>query len=582
MGRHLSKLAVTMPPMLEPDAISMRIKVALRGALSVCGIEVQDADVKIEYPLDVAHGDYATGVAMRFAKQVGKNPVALAQDIIAALGTISGVANVSVAGPGFINFTLSADEISAGLVRAGDPAWGMNVPRGEKILFEYTDPNPFKEFHIGHLMSNAIGEAIVRLSLYGGYEVRRANYQGDVGLHVAKSIWGKMQRPELSWGEAYAYGSKQYEENKAAIDEINKKVYTREDAFINAHYKDGLLSSQAQFEKIYARLGMEQKRDAHGAEEYFDYYFYESLCWWIGKTIVEEHTPAVFQESDGAIVFKGEEIDPSLHTRVFITSQKLPTYEAKELGLYKSKSDMFGWVPDISVTITASEQRDYFRVVRAAALRIPELAGIAEKTRHITHGMMRLPTGKMSSRTGDVITGESLLNDLAQAARERAADTRAEDPLRLSNEVAVAAIKFQILRQASGKDIIFDRDQALSLEGDSGPYLQYAHARAHQIVARAMNEGVAIRPLTDVAPTLLARHIHRFPEVIAHASEHMEPHAVTTYLIELAGTFNSWYAQEQIFDGSDTVGHKVAVVNAVRQTLKNGLWILGMAAPEQM
>lgn len=568
--------------MLIPEAIGNRLRAALAAALTERGIDVPAHDIKIEYPVDVAHGDYATGVAMKYAKQAGIAPKELAESIIASLGTIDGVASISIAGPGFINITLAPAEIAA-VVSAADAAeWGRNLPTGEKILFEYTDPNPFKEFHIGHLMANAIGESVTRLSEFAGAEVRRANYQGDVGLHVAKSIWGKIQKPELTWGEAYAYGSKNYDDNKGAIDEINKKVYTREDPSINELYKDGLLSSQAAFEVIYERVGMQKVRNHTGSEDYFDYYFYESLCWWIGKVLVEENTPAVFTQSDGAVVFKGEDVDPSLHTRVFITSQGLPTYEAKELGLYKSKSDMFGWKPDVSVTVTASEQRDYFRVVRAAALRIAEISDIASKTKHITHGMMRLPTGKMSSRTGDVITGESLLDELVEAAKERAAESRADDKEQLARDVSVAAIKFQILKQASGKDIIFDRERALSLEGDSGPYLQYAHARAHQIVERAKSEGIEMSVDASSSPILVSRLIHRFPEIVEHAATLMEPHIVTTYLTELAAAYNSWYAQEQILDGSPSAAHKVAIVNAVRNTLKNGLWILGIPAPEKM
>ncbi len=568
--------------MLVPEAVGNRLRAALATAMAVHGIEVSPEDIKLEYPVDTAHGDYATGTAMRYAKQAGIAPRELAEMIVQSLGAIDGVASIDIAGPGFINFTLSAQEVAECVGYAVEDNWGRNLPTGQKILFEFTDPNPFKEFHIGHLMANAIGESVTRLSDFAGHEVRRANYQGDVGLHVAKSIWGKMQKPELSWGEAYAYGSKNYEDNKSAVDEINKKVYTREDPAINEYYKDGLISSQTAFEIIYERVGMQKVGNHTGSEDYFDYYFYESLCWWIGKTIVENHTPAVFTESEGAVVFKGEDVDPTLHTRVFITSQKLPTYEAKELGLYKSKSDMFGWKPDISVTVTASEQKDYFRVVRAAALLIPELSDIAKKTVHITHGMMRLPTGKMSSRTGDVITGESLLDELTLAANARAAESRADDKTKLANDVAVAAIKFQILKQASGKDIIFDRERALSLEGDSGPYLQYAHARAHQIVAKGSADGVT--PQTDAAsaPQLVTRLVHRFPEIVEHAATLMEPHIVTTYLTELASAYNSWYAQEQILDGTPAAAHKVAVVDAVRNTLKNGLWILGIPAPEKM
>jgi arginyl-tRNA synthetase len=183
-------------------------------------------------------------------------------------------------------------------------------------------------------------------------------------------------------------------------------------------------------------------------------------------------------------VYKGE--DEGLHTRVFITSKGLPTYEAKELGLAQMKASV--WDFDVSITVTANEQKDYFRVVLAAMRKV--LPDIAAKIVHLTHGMMRFAEGKMSSRSGNVITGESLIQDLTDVAKERAAESRADNPVVLAEQVAIAAIKYQILKQGSSKDIIFDRERALSLEGDSGPYLQYAHARTHQIVERARSEGV--------------------------------------------------------------------------------------------
>ena len=163
-----------------------------------------------------------------------------------------------------------------------------------------------------------------------------------------------------------------------------------------------------------------------------------------------------------------------MHTRVFITQKGLPTYETKDLGLAQMKSEK--WDFDLSITVTAHEQADYFAVVLAAMRRI--LPDIAAKIRHVSHGMMRFAEGKMSSRTGNVITGESLLTDVAEAAKGRAAESRADNTEQLSKDIAVAAIKYQILKQSSGKNIVFDRARALSLEGDSGPYLQYTYARA--------------------------------------------------------------------------------------------------------
>jgi arginyl-tRNA synthetase len=307
----------------------------------------------------------------------------------------------------------------------------------------------------------------------------------------------------------------------------------------------------------------------------FDNYFFESKTASKGTATVKAH-PEVFEQSDGALVYKGDK--HGLHTRVFITSKGLPTYETKDLGLIQLKTEY--WPFDVSVTITAVEQKEYFRVVLAAMKEVlPELAA---KVRHVSHGLMQLAEGKMSSRSGNVIIGESLLEDLVESAKTRAAESRADDKAKLAEQVAVAAIKYQILKQASGKNIIFDRDRALSLEGDSGPYLQYAYARTNAISAKAKEAGVIAKADTQTMPNTIARLLPRFPEVVARAAQEYEPHLVTTYLLELASAFNTWYAQEQILDGTSSAAHKVALVEAVGRTLKNGLWLLAIPAPEKM
>ncbi len=238
------------------------------------------------------------------------------------------------------------------------------------------------------------------------------------------------------------------------------------------------------------------------------------------------------------------------------------------------------WPFDLSISVTAHEQSGYFEVVLDAMKKVlPELA---LKIKHVSHGMMRLPTGKMSSRKGEVITGESLLVELAEAAKERAKESRAKDSEKLAEAVAVGAIKYQILKQASGRDITFDRSRALSLEGDSGPYLQYAHARAHGVMEKAREQNVSPRVDTGAEPTDLSRLLHRFPETVERAARELEPHILTNYLLEFASTFNRWYANEQILDGTSGAAHKVALTDAVRVTIKNGLYLLGIPAPEKM
>jgi len=546
-----------------------RLKASIVKALKTTDIVVSSEKVSIEHPSDLKNGDYATGIALQLAKQTGKKSRELAEEIAKNLGEVEGIEKIEVAGAGFINFYLAPSALAGAIEGAKSKSWGKGSSNAEKkIMVEYTDPNPFKEFHIGHLMSNAIGESVARLVEFSGADVKRANYQGDVGPHVAKAIWGLKKSNLNSFdskalGKAYAAGAAAYEESmdvRGEIDAINAKVYERTDDEINQLYDRGRKVSLEHFEQIYETLGTK-----------FDFYFFESEAAPEGIEIVQTN-PDIFVESEGAVVYHGP------HTRVFITSKGLPTYEAKELGLAKLKAEK--WAFDTSISVTAHEQSGYFEVVLDAMKHVlPELA---PKLKHISHGMMRLPQGKMSSRTGDVITGESLLEDLKEAARERAKDSRADDPDKLAEAVAVGAIKYQILKQASGRDIIFDRERALALEGDSGPYLQYAHARAHAVVQKAKEQGVKGVIDAHAEPTDLARLLHRFPEAVEYAAGELEPHLLTNYLLEFAAVFNRWYANEQILDGTPQAAHKVALADAARQTLKNGLWLLGIPTPEKM
>lgn len=533
----------------------------------------------VEHTPDSAHGEYASSVALGCAKRAGLTPRRCAEQIVEALEKPAWVDRYEVAGPGFINVFLARTLFRDTLVEAlgAGERWGAHgALAGERVMVEYTQPNPFKPFHIGHLMSNTIGESLARLYEFSGAEVRRANYQGDVGRHVAMCLWGLARTggdpsSVADLGKAYVEGNRAFEASPDVQREIvayNKMVYEHAPEVAEAYAK-GRAASLAHFEELYRVLGTR-----------FDHYFFESESQVPGRAMVKEGlAQGVFVESDGALVFRGEE--RGLHTRVFLTAEGLPTYEAKELGLAELKEEK--WPFDRSITVTASEQDEYFKVVYTALGELrPALVG---KLLHVPHGMMVLTTGKMSSRKGNVVTGESLIADMLTLAREKVADRDlpADEKEAIAEAVAVAAIKYSVLKQRVGKNITFDPTAALSFEGDSGPYLQYAHTRAVSLLAKARTAGFA--PATSLAPhgvSPVERLFHRFPEVVVRAREAHEPHHVTTYLVELAAAWNSWYAAEKVLDGSPTVPYKLAVVDAFRLTMRNGLFLLGMRAPERM
>ncbi|MES2203183.1 MAG: arginine--tRNA ligase [Patescibacteria group bacterium] len=510
-----------------------RIEAAIREALP-------GVNFVVERPATMAHGDYSTNAAL-----VSKtDPHELAGKL-----KIDGVEKVEVVGR-FINFFLSADALKP-QEREVPQVYG-----GKTILVDYTQPNPFKPFHIGHLMSNAIGESLTRLFEKVGATVVRVNYQGDIGPHVAKALWGLMELKLDAGniedlGKAYVAGAAAYEDNPAAkteIDGINQRLY-KNDPALRSLYEEGKQTSLKHFDDIYRALGTK-----------FDRLFFESETGPIGLQIVEAHKN-LFEQSDGALVFKGEQY--GTHTRVFITSKGTPTYETKELGLVELKQKEFPF--DVAVTTTSGEQNGFFQVVEALVPLIwPTLK---DRYIHVSHGMMKFASGKMASRKGNVITGESLLKDLTEAARGR-------------EDVAVGAIKYTVLKPGNGRDIIFDPEKSLSLEGDSGPYVQYALVRTRALLRKAADAEVGKSDFPRTTP--LHRILIHYPDVVARAAKEMEPHHVVTYLTELAAAFNSWYAAERlIIDGKVSSGN-LELVQAVEKTLAHGLHVLGIPTPEEM
>ena len=528
----------------------------------------------VEIPGEKSHGDYSTNIALVLSKKLGKNPREFAEEIKEKISGNKLFAKVEVAGPGFINFYISKDYFVETLKKVNKD-FGKNIKlKNQKIIIDYTDPNPFKEFHIGHLMSNAIGESLSRIFEVEGAKVKRVCFQGDVGMHVAKAIFGKLSDNKKTWGESYAFGAtafEQSEESKKEITELNKKIFAKSDTKINKLYDSGKKLSLEHFDKIYKKLGTK-----------FDYLIFESQVMDIGKKIVEDGLKkGIFEKGEnGAIIFKGEKF--GLHTRVFINSEGLPTYEAKDLGLAKVKYTKYKY--DQSVVVTASEQSDYFKVMlRAMKEVMPELA---EKTGHISHGMLRLPEGKMSSRTGKVITGESLITQVEEMIKEKIKDRNLSEKEKqeIAEIVGIGAIRYSILKQSAGSDIIYDFDKSISFDGDSGPYLQYSYTRANSVLEKAKAEKIkpSFKKVTEEI-SQLEKSISYFPEIVLKAGKEYEPHFIILYLTELAGVFNNYYAKNKIVDKTDEFSpYKVALTGAFAQVMKNGMWMLGIETLNKM
>lgn len=558
------------------------------------------AKKKVDFDIlrDEKFGDYSSNVAMRLGGNLPagrqdprENAEAIKTALLLSKDFNKYFAKAEIAGPGFINFWVKEEVFvgNIGTVLKEKDKYGSNKNLAKKkIIVEFTDPNPFKEFHIGHLMSNSIGEFVARVLEAGGAQVKRACYQGDVGLHVAKTVADPLYDKTVKWknvvdlGKSYAKSSSRYETDPAYQDfvkNINKEIYLGKKKEVTALYKKGREWSLKYFEGIYDQLGMKPKKGG----KHFDFYFFESETGKHGKTVVEKFLKkGIFKKSEGAIIFPEEK--SGLHTRVFINSEGLPTYEAKELGLAEIKYKKYKY--DTSVVVTGNEINEYFKVLlKAMELIFPKLA---KNTKHLSHGMLRLPTGKMSSRTGDVITATDLLENIQKVILLKIADRSFGDKEKekISKQVALAAVKYSILKQSAGSDIIFDFDKSISFEGDSGPYIQYTHVRTQSVLRNAREAKIKEMPgfgkIKDIKISEVERLIQKFPEVVEMAAEKYAPNYICSYLVELCHSFNAYYAENKIVSNDETGRYRIALTKAVGVVLKNGLNLLGIPAPEKM
>lgn len=603
--------------------------------------------------------DFATNVAMRLAKPVGKAPREVAEDLrreLAASGELMGV-EVTVAGPGFLNFRLGlaelkrqADEVvsrlaegrtepesAAGAGVAGNPRAAEGLVQdyaGKMVVAEFSDPNPFKVLHVGHLYTSVVGEAISRLLECAGAKVARANFGGDVGLHVGKTLWAVRERgyqPEdltiERIAECYVEGTRAYEENEAAkaeITRLNKAIYAiaergegeaaeaegevagavsadeaelADDKELARLYWRGRELSYEYFKEFYARIGVK-----------FDKFYPESAVAGRGLEEVRGHLGTVYEESDGAVVYRGEKV--GLHTRVFINREGVPTYEAKDVGLLFTKWD--DWKFDESVVITGNEQKDYMRVVLASVREYaPELV---ERTQHLTHGLVKLAGNvKMSSRKGNFIKAVDVLDGVEELLRRegRAKSEEGQEVLAggqkdrgewVDPRLVLAAVKYAFLRYKMGGDIIFDPQESVSMTGNSGVYLLYSAVRAKKILAKVEggaeilskkvvqkegNRGLSKKVVQEnPAETAeferkLYKKIVQYGEVLPAAIREKAPHKICTYLYELAQEFSRFYEVVPVA-GSAREQERVELVRADLAVMQHGLGLLGIEIPEEM
>jgi arginyl-tRNA synthetase len=395
-------------------------------------------------------------------------------------------------------------------------------------------------------------------------------------------------------GEAYMTGAQYYDdiEDSEAIEEIQQINYylfqlvtpsiskqafeSFDDLGIEEWYRKGRMWCLDQFEQLYELLGTD-----------FDYYFFESEVGEIGYKMVKENTGEVFKEDDGAVIYEGD-ADKGLHTRVFINQFGLPTYEAKEIGLAKEKSEKEDW--DESIVITDKSQAPYFKVIFDVLSKLlPQYASVAK---HISHGVVALPgMKKMSSRKGEVVSAEDLLITTQEAVKNLMKDSEKDmeevEIEKIALKIAVGAIKYAFLRVGVGKNIVFDISKDIQVDGDTGPYLMYVYTRARSILDSAEDES---RNTTCIGSCLssphvkgLVRKISNYNDTVLSSAINYSPSTLCTYLFELGQIFNQFYQEVNVLNAEEEDRELLlAIVDASAKVMEHGLGLLGIETVDRM
>ena len=399
----------------------------------------------------------------------------------------------------------------------------------------------------------------------------RANFGGDVGLHVAKTLYILVQKNLSDFtiediAKCYVEGTAAYEDDEKAhakITRINKEIYRinaedLHDSELAELYWKGRELSYEYFKDFYATIGVK-----------FDKFYPESSVAGLGlEKVKEELAKGVYEMSAGAVVFDGEKF--GLHTRVFINKEGVPTYEAKDVGLIFTKWEDYHF--DKSVVITGSEQTEYMKVVLKSVEQYA--LELVERTSHLTHGLVKLPGNvKMSSRKGNFLKAVEVM-DMIKDELKSAYDSTDE-------KVALAATKYAFLKYKMGGNIVFDPHESVKMTGNSGPYLLYSAVRAKKILQK-VGSGEAMQDIVrDLHEKNLAKKILEYKDVLNEAVREMAPHKVAGYLYELAQEFSRFYENCPV-TGSDREAERTTLTRVYLDVMTHGLGILGISVPEEM
>ncbi len=552
-------------------------------------IEKEEIETYIEKPIDNKNGDYAFP-CFRLAKELKKAPPIIANEIKEKIELdTSIIEDVQVVG-GYLNFYINKETITKEVLKeiSKTEKYGKtNIGNGKNIVVDYSSPNIAKPFHIGHLRSTVIGGALYNIYKYLGYNVTGVNHLGDYGTQFGKLI------------EGYKLWGNEYDIDKDPINELTK-IYVRinqackeDENILNAcrdnfkkledgdqycvelwqRFKD---LSLKEFQRVYDLLG--SKFDS-----------------WNGESFYSDKMPEVIEkleksgklvESQGAKIIDLE--DEGINTPCIIEkSNGSTTYATRDLAaiLYRARTYDF----DKVLYLTSYEQALHFKQVFTVAKYLDLDEKYLKGLIHVPFGMVQLPTGKMSTREGNIIKLEELLNEAIERAEKIIEEKNPdlEDKKETAKKVGVGAVIFNDLSNSRVKDEIFEWDKILNFQGETGPYIQYTYVRTKSVLEKAGKlpelKDIKLDVLNDIYSQTIIKLIYNFQDILVQVTRKEEPSILSRYLIDLAKAFSSFYNENKIIvEDKDIQNARVYLTYAVNQVLKNGVELLGMQMPNKM
>ena len=555
----------------------------------VVNIDEKELESYIEIPKDANNGDYAFP-CFRLAKELKKAPPMIANDIkekIQMDETI--VEKIEVVG-GYLNFYIQQEQMVKEVLKEIDvqEEYGKSeIGKEKNIVIDYSAPNIAKPFHIGHLRSTVIGGALYNIYKYLGYHTIGVNHLGDYGTQFGKLIegyklWGKEynieEDPINELTKIYIRINQVCKEDEKVLEQcrMNFKLLEDEDPYCTEIWEKFRNLSLKEFQKVYDLLG-----------SHFDS--------WNGEAFYSDKMPEVIEilektgklvESQGAKIIDLE--DKGINTPCIIQkSNGSTTYATRDLAaiLYRARTYDF----DKALYVVSYEQTLHFKQV----FEVAKLLGIDEKytngLKHVPFGMVSLPTGKMSTREGNIVKLEDLLNEAIARAKEiiEEKNPELEDKDEVAKKVGVGAVIFNDLSNSRIKDEVFDWNQILNFQGETGPYIQYTYVRTKSVLEKAgympTIEEVKFDKLLDESSKNIIKLIYNFENILVQVTEKEEPSILSRYLIDLAKAFSNFYNDNKILvEDKDIQNARVYLTYAVGKVLKTGAKLLGIEMPNKM